>query len=393
MWTTVTRRTPTSTCATCRNEHACTLCSVLCHSHLSHPLWLKTSLSLPPSSTCHPCVVVLDSLRPLLFTSTCTSPSFSCPSSPCTPTTLTPWLTTFATPPRGATTATTSPLPPTIQKMPSEVQWMLMPGSCQAAVQSPSPVLQTSSRRETSLCNRQVQCCRSRANELEMREKKAARRLQGWAADESAPDVLGAREWRRARRHHQTCLSRGVPADSEVQNQIRKDGYPHFVDATKLKKCGNCSPRAWQWEKVIGTREGNLACDSDKKKMKYTVSTWIKEKRRWPPNDAGRPNAPRRGADHTVVWETSGELHWRSIPLTRQKQTAVPSLRPRWKPSLRLGGHRPWTERHTLQLSTRRRSSVRKRKQSLSSAEPVSKLHDHGARALSANHHAVAFAT
>ena len=34
---------------------------------------------------------------------------FSFPSSPCTPTTFTPWLTTCATPPRGATTATTSP--------------------------------------------------------------------------------------------------------------------------------------------------------------------------------------------------------------------------------------------------------------------------------------------
>ena len=45
MWTmtTVTRRTSTSTtCA--RSEHACTLFSVLCHNHLSHPHWLKSSL-------------------------------------------------------------------------------------------------------------------------------------------------------------------------------------------------------------------------------------------------------------------------------------------------------------------------------------------------------------
>ena len=32
-----------------------------------HPHWLKSSLSLSPSSTCHPCAVVLDSLRPLLL--------------------------------------------------------------------------------------------------------------------------------------------------------------------------------------------------------------------------------------------------------------------------------------------------------------------------------------
>ena len=66
MWTmtTVTRRTPT--CATCRTEHTCTLFSVRASlTETSHPLWLKSSLSLSLSSTCHPCVVVLDSLRPL----------------------------------------------------------------------------------------------------------------------------------------------------------------------------------------------------------------------------------------------------------------------------------------------------------------------------------------
>ena len=63
-----------------------------------------------------------------------------------------------------------------IQKMPREihtdVQTMLMLGSSEAAVQSPGPVLQTWSRRQTSLCSRQVQCCRSRADEFEMRERK-----------------------------------------------------------------------------------------------------------------------------------------------------------------------------------------------------------------------------
>ena len=43
------------------------------------------------------------------FTSTRTSSSFSFPSSPCTPTTLTPWQTTCATPPRGASSPTTTP--------------------------------------------------------------------------------------------------------------------------------------------------------------------------------------------------------------------------------------------------------------------------------------------
>ena len=72
--TTVTRRTPT--CATCRTEHACTLFSVLCHNHLSHPHWLKSSLS--PSF--HPHTIHDErfslSCSTSPFTSTCTSPSF-----------------------------------------------------------------------------------------------------------------------------------------------------------------------------------------------------------------------------------------------------------------------------------------------------------------------------
>ena len=37
------------------------------HTDTSHPHWLKSSLSLSPSSTCHPCVVNIDSLRLLLL--------------------------------------------------------------------------------------------------------------------------------------------------------------------------------------------------------------------------------------------------------------------------------------------------------------------------------------
>ena len=53
--TTVTRRTPTSTCTTRRTDHACTLLDFLFSlSHASHPHWLKSSLSLSPSSPYHP---------------------------------------------------------------------------------------------------------------------------------------------------------------------------------------------------------------------------------------------------------------------------------------------------------------------------------------------------
>ena len=48
----------------------------------------------------------------------------------------------------------------------------------------------------------------------------------------TVPDVREARERKRARRPHQTCLSRGVPPDREVQSQVRKDGYPLLVEAS-----------------------------------------------------------------------------------------------------------------------------------------------------------------
>ena len=67
MWTMTTVARRTTTCATCRTEHTCTPLVFVLLTDTSHPHWLKSSLSLSPSSTCHPCVVVLDSLRLLLY--------------------------------------------------------------------------------------------------------------------------------------------------------------------------------------------------------------------------------------------------------------------------------------------------------------------------------------
>ena len=82
--------------------------------------------------------------------------------------------------------------------------------------------------------------------------EKTREKESGSAAVETVPDVCEARERKRARRRHQTCLSRGVPADSEVQSQVRKDGSASCrgliqqKDDThcKIQKRGNCSPRA-----------------------------------------------------------------------------------------------------------------------------------------------------
>ena len=74
----------------------------------SHPHWLKSSLHLHPHAIHVWLSLILFDLsfyfHPHFFV-------FYFPSSPCTPTTLTPWKITCATPRRGATTPTTSPSP------------------------------------------------------------------------------------------------------------------------------------------------------------------------------------------------------------------------------------------------------------------------------------------
>ena len=64
------------------------------------------------------------------------------------------------------------------------------------------------------------------------------------------------RERKRGRRLHQTCLSRGVPAEagSEAERRCRK-----------IQKRVNCSPRACQRESNQNTRR-EVACDSDKRR-------------------------------------------------------------------------------------------------------------------------------
>ena len=113
---TPTRMTRTITTRTiCTSEHSSAplVCVfVTCHTTLAQVV-LESVILMP----CRTCVVVLDSLRPLFLLPPALAPSFSfSPSSctlTCTPTstTWTPWKITCATPPRGATTPTTSPSP------------------------------------------------------------------------------------------------------------------------------------------------------------------------------------------------------------------------------------------------------------------------------------------
>ena len=89
----------------------------------------------------------------------------------------------------------------------ADIQNMLMPGSSESAVQSPGQVLRASSRRRTSLYSRQVKCGRSRADELETRERERE-------SSKAPPDMETGRSMR-------TCLSRGVPADHEARSQVK----------------------------------------------------------------------------------------------------------------------------------------------------------------------------
>ena len=80
----------------------------------------------------------------------------------------------------------------------------------------------------------QVECaenCRDSAAERQM--QKIQKMIRSEVQNMLIPDLeqTSLREKKRARRLHQTCLSRGLPADSEVQSQFRKDGYPHSVEA------------------------------------------------------------------------------------------------------------------------------------------------------------------
>ena len=63
----------------------------------------------------------------------------------------------------------------------------------------------------------------------------------------------------------------------------------------------------------------------------------------------GRPNGSRRGADHTVVLETTGELQWPKYPTDQTEKQATISDMLLWsrvrgrdeKLSLDEGGHSP----------------------------------------------------
>ena len=95
--------------------------------------------------------------------------------------------------------------------------------------------------------------------------EKTREKELGSAAEDTVPDVSETREWKRSRKCHQTCLSRGVPADRGAQSQVRKDGSASSrgliqqKDDThrKIQNRGNCNPHACQRvRKVIRTREG-----------------------------------------------------------------------------------------------------------------------------------------
>ena len=121
-----------------------------------------------------------------------------------------------------------------------------------------------------------------------------------------------------------------MPADNEVQRQIRKDRYPHLVEASPSRKTSAkftsvgtaARVHARERESHWNTRR-EVVCDSDKKKIKLQRAkrSALESKRR----DARIDDLPEMPDDPTdqVVAQTTPWC-WKplaSIPQTIQRET------------------------------------------------------------------------
>ena len=196
---------------------------------------------------------------------------------------------------------------------------MLMPSS-EAVVPSPVPVLQTSSRRQTSLCSRQVQWCRSRADELEMREKEHMK----------AQTCLGARERQRERKKKEhegsTAFSRRCTAAANAgeTHRRRSQDASHEV-ATELRDVerptqpckGHSSATAQQCKKHSRTRR-TIAADRISHREPHAVCG---------SNDtaklADRPDRKNTISDMLLLSRVSGRdenFHFMSVDTAREQR-------------------------------------------------------------------------
>ena len=101
-------------------------------------------------------------------------------------------------------------------------------------MQSPGPVHQTSSRRQASLCSRQVQCCRSRADDLEMIERERREHMK-------AQTCFGTRETEKRGHEGSTAFSRRCTAATKRKGNSRKaltGGLPRSRDRIQRRGDG-----------------------------------------------------------------------------------------------------------------------------------------------------------
>ena len=118
------------------------------------------------------------------------------------------------------------------------------------------------------------------------------------------PDMSQSRRARRqqgtnpGQKRRTSALSRGErPPACMPEREREKKSSEHVKRRTREAHVAGCTHEA------ISARETRRQRHEDRR----------------PPSDAGRPNESRRGADHTVVLETTGELQWYSISPTRQR--------------------------------------------------------------------------
>ena len=206
-----------------------------------------------------------------------------------------------------------------------------MPGSSVAAVQSPGPVLQTSSRRQTSLCSRQVQCCRSRADDLEMREREKEHM--------KAQTCLGARE-REGGHEGSTATSRRCTA-AATQGKLKEGA--HRRPQTKSRQNSETwdRPRANKRDKSHQNTCREVACDSNKKSSCGGVRNAQLLKQKISVREGRRQRETRVSM--------TAQRCWTSQRITPWPEAAMKTLTER-------GGHSP--EQHTVVLGDHRRTAA-----------------------------------
>ena len=136
--------------------------------------------------------------------------------------------------------------------------------------------------------------------------KKVMRASRGNGAD-----VREARGRKRARRLHKACLSRGVPADIEVQSRIRKDRYPHLLEASSERKTSSQNSKAWELQPACMPERGTVTREAHVAECTHEATSARETTRQRDTRIDDHPAMPDDPTDHAVAQTT--QLCWRPL--------------------------------------------------------------------------------